>query len=227
MIQFLYSNIGKVYRKINILLSIIFLNNFQLENLNLQKHYKLFSTINKDRKKIEKTKIYKKDIFNSFAKFKKNIRSILFDSNRLKSFLSEDEIHKVMFGLNRILFLKELLLIKKDNRWKSKWSKIIKEDKVGNPIPFFLYPKSSGNRIHEVFNIMKLTSFSNKQNKIENILEFGGGYGSFCNLYKKLFKVKKYIIYDLLEVTYIQFYYLKMLGYDVSINSLKINSKRS
>ncbi len=225
MIKLIYSNIGKIYRKTNAFLSVIFLNKFQIEHFNLKKHNKLFLSIKKNEKKVNNTKISKKDVFDSFAIFKKNIRSIIFDSDKLKKFLSEDEIHKVMFGLNRLLFLKELFLVKNDNKWSSTWSKIIKEERIGNPIPFFLYPVSSGNRIHEVYNIMKLTHFNNSQNKIENVIEFGGGYGGFCNLYKKIFKVKKYIIYDLLEVTYIQFYYLKMLGYDVSINSSKINSR--
>ena len=224
MIKIIYNIFGKFYRKVNICLSIFYLNKFKLKKVRNKIHQKTFNLILKDKKKILRSKIDRKNIFPSFVKFKLEMRKIIFDKDKLKNFLTEDEIHKVMCGLNRLIFYKELKEIMKEKYWKKYWKKIIKEDYVGNPIPYFIYPNSSGNRIHETFNIMKLIQFNKLNDEVENIFEFGSGYGGFCNLYKKIFKVKKYIIYDLIEVCYIQFYYLKMLGYEVQINSTKLSN---
>ena len=224
MIKIIYDIFGKLYRKVNICLSIFYLNKFKLKKEKYKIHEQIFKLILRDKKKKLNSKIDKKNLFPSFIKFKLEMRKIIFNKDKLKNFLTQDEIHKVMCGLNRIIFYKELKEIMEEKYWKKYWKKIIIEDYIGNPIPYFIYPKSSGNRIHETFNIMKLIKFNKLNNKVENIFEFGGGYGGFCNLYKKIFKVKKYIIYDLPEVSYIQFYYLKMLGYNVKINSTKISN---
>ena len=223
MIKLIYDIFGKLYRKLNIYLSLFNLGKYKLKKSKIRQHKNIFKEIVKEKKKVNSEKLSKKNLFISFMKFKIKIRKIIFDESKLKNFLSEDEIHKIMCGLNRLIFYKELRILQKDKNWKKYWSKLVKEENVGNPIPFFIYPKSSGNRIHETFNIMKLAKFNNFNKNVDLIFEFGGGYGGFCNLYKKLFNVKKYIIYDLLEVCYIQLYYLKMLGYNVKINSTKLS----
>ena len=89
---------------------------------------------------------------------------------------------------------------------------------MGNPLTFFLYPKSSGNRIHDMFHIKYILNFKEKIKEIDTIFEFGGGYGNLCHLLNKIIKPKTYIIYDLPEVSILQYYYLRMLGYKVNIN---------
>ena len=168
-----------------------------------------------------------KKLFPSFKQFKKDLKNIIFNSEKLKNFLSLDNIHKIMFGLNRFFFYNELKILKKDKYWKTHWNKIIKEQKIGNPVPFFLYPDSSGNRIHDTYNLMKLSKIKNQIYYNNTVLEFGGGYGNFCNLFLNLYSIKNYIIYDLLEVNLIQYYYLKMLGYQVILNPKFLSKKKS
>jgi hypothetical protein len=190
-----------------------------------EKNNKIYNELNKIR--ILKKKIKKKFIFDSFINFRIKLKKIILDKNRLKNFLREDEIHKVMCGLNRITFFFELIKIRMDINWKYIWSKIINEQKIGSPIPYFLYPKSSGNRIHEIFNLKMLVDLNEKKKNFKNIIEFGGGYGCLCNLIKKIYNINYYIIYDLPEVNLLQYYYLKNLNYNVYLNQIQLKRKNT
>jgi hypothetical protein len=53
-----------------------------------------------------------------------------------------------------IKFLNEILKFKSDT-----WNKLLIENPVGNPVPFFLYKKSSGNRIRHVFLLKKIFEY--------------------------------------------------------------------
>lgn len=192
------------------------------ENVETNKIYNELNKIDIFKKKIEK-----KFIFDSFANFRSKLKKIISDKNRLKNFLREDEIHKIMFGLNRLTFFFELIKIRMDNNWKYIWSKIINEQKIGSPIPYFLYPKSSGNRIHDTFNLKMLIDLNEKKKDFENIIEFGGGYGCLCNLIKKIYNINYYIIYDLPEVNLLQYYYLKKLNYNVYLNQIQLKRKNT
>ena len=218
MIKFFYNKIGFLYRKINIFLSVLFLK-FYMDDEN-EKNNKIYNELNKIR--ILKKKIKKKFIFDSFINFRIKLKKIILNKNRLKNFLREDEIHKIMYGLNRITFFFELIKIRMDINWKYIWSKIVNEQKIGSPIPYFLYPKSSGNRIHETFNLKMLVDLNEKKKNFKNIIEFGGGYGCLCNLIKKIYNINYYIIYDLPEVNLLQYYYLKKLNYNVYLDQIQL-----
>ena len=80
----------------------------------------------------------------------------------------------------------ELRELKRDKNWKL-WSNLLNENNIGKPIPYFLYPKSSGNRIRQVYIIKKFfdTVKIEKLRDIKNIIEIGGGYGCFADIFKK------------------------------------------
>jgi hypothetical protein len=227
MLQILYEVFGKFYRKLNVSLSFFFLNRHSLKKY--QKHIETFKDIQKihDTEKLEV--LNKKFIFNSFRKIKDDVISIIQNEKKLKTFLSNDIIHSFMFGLNRLFFFFELQELKKDKKWNKYWKKIIREDPIGNPIPYFLYPSSSGNRIHEVFNLKKLHDLDQENNlkKIKYVIEFGGGYGGFARIVKKVLKIKKYFIYDLKEINYLQYYYLTMLDEKVIFLKKKVNKNNN
>ena len=46
----------------------------------------------------------------------------------------------MFFIHNRLFILFELLELKLDNNWKF-WKKLIKENNIGNPVRYFLYPE--------------------------------------------------------------------------------------
>ena len=93
------------------------------------------------------------------------------------------------------------------------------EDNVGNPIRYFLYPKSSGNRINHVYHLSVLiNSLDIDIKKIKNVYEFGGGYGCMARIFSKINKKIKYTIFDTGLVNLIQYYYLKQNNLDVGFD---------
>ena len=52
-----------------------------------------------------------------------------------------------------------MIELRLDKEWKL-WKKLIEENKIGNPVRYFLYPKSSGNKIHQVYHLKKYKDFS-------------------------------------------------------------------
>ena len=83
----------------------------------------------------------------------------------------------------------ELKELKKDKKWKL-WKKLISDNDVGDPIRYFLYPDSTGNRIRQVYILKKfLENYKNIDlTKIKRVLEVGGGYGCMADIFSKFQK---------------------------------------
>ena len=81
--------------------------------------------------------------------------------------------------------------------------KLIKENNVGSPIKYFLYPESSGNKIFQIYHLKKYEDFLKINLKnIDQIIEFGGGYGNMAETFKKINPKLDYTIFDTPEVNY-------------------------
>ena len=73
--------------------------------------------------------------------------------------------------------------------------KILKENDIGDPVRYFLYPASSGNRIRQVYFIKKFLDHKKALLKnIKNVIELGGGYGCMADIFYKLNKNINYSI---------------------------------
>lgn len=156
--------------------------------------------------------------------FSKNIYEIII-KNKTLNFLRNSSIQNIFFIHNRFFILNELLELKRDIKRWSLWKTLLTENSVGDPVRYFLYPKSSGNRIRQVYHLKKYLDFSkNNILKIKNIIEIGGGYGCMAQIFKKINKRCNYVIFDTAEVNLLQYYYLKMNNIPVTIN--KIQSKK-
>ena len=138
-----------------------------------------------------------------------------------------------MFLHNRLFVLFEFLQLKKDPEW-SFYKKIIIEDEIGDPVRYFLYPKSSGNKINHIYHLKIFSDFTNANlRNISEVYEFGGGYGCMARIFSKINKKIKYTIFDTEYVNLIQYYYLKNNSLNVGfkneqfrlINSLKKNEE--
>ena len=133
-----------------------------------------------------------------------------------RSFLHWEIIQKTMFIRYAPYIFNELRILKKSKFWNKKWKYAIKESYFGRPSPYIFYPRSSANLIHHTYH---LAQFEEKMNvdldKIDFILEFGGGYGSICRLFFNLNFKGKYLIYDLPYFVQLQEYYLKNLNLPV------------
>jgi hypothetical protein len=140
-------------------------------------------------------------------------------NKKIDNFLNNKFIQKIFFVHNRFYIVVQLISLKLSSQWHF-WKKIINENSVGKPIRFFFYPWSSGNLIRQAYHLKKFNDWKcTKFNKIDFILEFGGGYGCMANLFKKISNKNKYIIFDTKVVSLLQYYYLAMNGHPVSFEN--------
>ena len=135
-----------------------------------------------------------------------------------------------MFFLhNRFFIYQELKEIKKSKNWKY-FKYRIKEDNVGNPIRYFLYLDSSGNRINHGYHLYILEKELNifLKKDIRSVFEFGGGYGCIARIFSKINKEIKFTCFDTNFVNLLQFYYLKHNNLNVGFskkNNFYLTSK--
>ena len=170
------------------------------------------------QKQISKIKIKNKNLNKTHQKFNLEISNLL-KSRNLKNFLRKNFIQKMFFLQNRIFILKELKEIKRSKKWKI-YKKLLTEDSIGNPVRYFLYPKSSGNRINHVYHLSVIEDELkiDLKKKVKTVFEFGAGYGCMARIFSKLNNKIKYICYDTDHVNLLQFYYLKHNNLNVGFN---------
>ena len=160
--------------------------------------------------------------FEGYEKFKTHVLSLL-RSDKFYMFLRDDQISNVMFVNNRLFIIKELLYVIRKLKYKN--IELIKENNIGRPYRFFLFPYTSGNKIHHLYHLLKFYDFKNQIlnkesiNNYDLIIEFGGGYGNNANLIQRLGYNKTYIIYDLEIINLLQEYYLNCVNKNKKINN--------
>ena len=137
----IYINIKNVFliRKISTFLSILFVNEMN-DIINRDKN--LQNNIKKLKKKYKDLKITHVNFNNKIYNFIK--------AGKINNFLRVSFIQKMFFVHNRLFIFFELNELKKG--WNF-YRKLLVEDNVGNPVRYFLYPKSSGNRINHVYHL--------------------------------------------------------------------------
>tara|TARA_B110000977_G_scaffold147507_1_gene186943 strand:- start:879 stop:1829 length:951 start_codon:yes stop_codon:yes gene_type:complete len=174
-------------------------------------------------KKIQKLKSKKNIRTKTHIVFNKGIIDI-FKKKKLISFLRQSFIQKMFFVHNRLFINNELRELRKDKNYWNRWKNLLNEDVVGDPIRYFLYLKSSGNRIRQVYHLKKFKDFADIDIKsIKNIIEIGGGYGCMARIFSKINKSCNYLIFDTEEVNYLQYYYLKLNKLNVKFENTRAN----
>lgn len=195
-------------RKILVMLSFFFKNK-------LNKYSSLdFETKNEIIKILNYNNTFaKKNLTKTHKNFNYKLRQIFF-KQKIISFLRFSFIQKMFFIHNRFFILKELNALRVDKKnWKL-YKKLIKEDNVGDPVRYIFYPKSSGNRINQVYHLSVLIKFFNLNiKKISSVFEFGAGYGLMARIFLLINSSTKYSIFDTFYANLLQYYYLKLLGY--------------
>ena len=165
-------------------------------------------------KKLRKFKFENDGLKKTHINFNKKIINLL-NKKRLSNFLRNKFIQKIFFVHNRLFILKELQYLRKNSDWLF-FKKLLNENDVGNPVRYFLYPKSSGNRINHVFHLSILKKDTDiKFKEINNVFEFGGGYGCMANIFSKINKKVFFKLFDTIPVNLLQYYYLKQNRLDV------------
>ena len=154
--------------------------------------------------------------------FSNSVTSLIREG-KLKNFLRKGFIQKMFFVHNRLFILKELNELKKNKKWFY-YKKLLLEDDVGDPVRYFLYPSSSGNKINHVYHLSCLENTLNIElQKIKNIFEFGGGYGCMARIFSNINNKISYKIFDTYIVNCLQYYYLKQNGLDVGFENNKFD----
>lgn len=118
--------------------------------------------------------------------------------------------------------LKEYEYLRQSNQWPL-LNDILNEEKIGNARGYFLHPSASGNLIHHLYSYLLFCDHTGiHPGKLSSVLEFGGGYGSFCRLLYKMGFHSRYHIFDLPVLTCLQRYFLAHTnpGLPVNYNSL-------
>ena len=198
-LSFFYENKEIITKKESILVNKIYdlAKNFEEKDVNKKKTHIIFS--------------------------KKVFKLIL--SKSLINFLQKSFIQQMFFVHNRLFLVSYLLEFTNSPRWLF-WKKIIQESNVGNPVRFFLYPKTSGNKIFQTYHLKTFEDFSKiKINNFETIYEFGGGFGNLALTFHNINKKSKYIIFDTFEVNLLQYYYLKKNNLNPSFKKLDNKNK--
>tara|TARA_B100000035_G_scaffold288880_1_gene274852 strand:+ start:836 stop:1807 length:972 start_codon:yes stop_codon:yes gene_type:complete len=202
----------------NLIIYLSFPNNLKKEKLsNLQ--IKIIDEINARLKNLSN------NLDNSENNHKLNTHKIFSESvyylikkKKLNNFLRKGFIQKMFFVHNRfynLKFLKKILDTKSNF-----WINLLEESNVGNPVPFFSYRKSSGNRIRHVFLIKEIFDYAKIQN-VDAVIEIGGGYGCMAKILNEIDKNVNYTIFDLPEVNLLQYYYLKSNGISFAIDNIE------
>ena len=137
--------------------------------------------------------------------FSKTVDTLI-KEKKLDNFLRQGFIQKMFFVHNRlynVFFLRDIL-----NSKSNLFIKLLEENSIGNPVPFFLYKKSSGNRIRHLFLLKKIFDYGQIVD-VDAVIEIGGGYGCMAKIFQEINQDVDYTIFDLPEINLLQYYYLK------------------
>ena len=203
--------ISNIVRKLNSYLSFWCKSN---ETINASKDALIKKYI---KEKIKQNKIIKTNLKETHNIFNKEIYLLLQKGN-IKDFLREGFIQKMFFLHNRFFVYYELRTLKNNKKWPL-YKKLIQEDSIGNPVRYFLYQNSSGNKINHVYHLSVLSNELNiNLSQIGKIFEFGGGYGCMARIFSKINQKIKYTCFDTHYVNLLQYYYLKHNNLDVGFS---------
>lgn len=204
--------ISSIFRKLATFLSFFYKNKI----LDSSKNNKILKEINL---LLELSKTVKSNLKKTHIKFNFQLYNLI-KEKKINNFLRENFIQKMFFVHNRIFIFNELKKLKKDKKWNF-YKKLLVEDDTGNPIRYFLYPESSGNKINHVFHLsLLINSFNIDLTKIKKVFEFGGGYGCMARIFSKINPKIKYTCFDTYYVSLLQYYFLKN-------NNLNVGFKKS
>lgn len=128
-------------------------------------------------------------------------------------FLRWDVIQRTMAVVYDAYIRLELAQLKSLTDWALRWEPAIEESGVGGPMPFPFYPRSSANLIHLAHHVAEFENRTRfRADHLQTVVEFGGGYGAMCRLFRRLGFKGRYVIFDLPQFSALQRFYLSSVG---------------
>jgi putative sugar O-methyltransferase len=182
------------------------------------KHGKVEKVVEQNSKELEALKLKIKNIIDTeplgTSSWENNRRALRSDilNKDINDFINWEIIQKTMFfeapevEYKKVVQNKELV-------------KTIYESQLGNPKPYFLNKKTSGNLVHHAYSLSYFLDLSSLKN-INCVIEIGGGYGSMCRLFRNMQYKNKYIIFDLPEFSALQEFYLECIDRNYLNNTI-------
>ena len=150
-----------------------------------------------------------------WAKHMNRLRELVLSANP-REFLRWDVVSSTMFVSRAAYIRTELRYLRCCPDWDARWRAAIKESRVGHPRLYIFYPPSSENLIHHAYHLAQFEQKTQRPvDRMNYVLEFGGGYGSMCRLFYNLGFCGKYVIFDLPPFSALQRYYLQTQGFPV------------
>lgn len=180
-------------------------------------------------KKIDELEIQNVGSVNWLKKLK-NLKSEL-KKKGFKKFLRSPTIIETMFVNDKYYTKIQYEFLK--NRLTD--ISLIYENNIGNPILSKIDKKTSANLIHHAYHYENFIDFVGEKTQIENVFEFGAGYGSLARyVIKRNQNLKSYFMYDFKIFNIISEYYLscqfdhlnlKFLNHEnlIDINQFNLN----
>ncbi|WP_045221990.1 hypothetical protein [Desulfonatronum thioautotrophicum] len=152
----------------------------------------------------------------SWEVYRSELRKDILEKN-IRNFLNWPVIKKTMFYQ-----APEIEYIQVANN--DSFFDAITESILGNPLPYYINTKTSGNLVHHAYSVLQLIrSASIKMSNFNQVIEVGGGYGSMCRLFRNSGFFGHYIIYDLPEFLALQEYYISSVNKQYANNTVFTN----
>ena len=107
----------------------------------------------------------------------------------------------------------ELAALQARADWESRWRRAIRECEAGRPVRYAGWPESSEPLIQTAYTLARLETLAGRTvDAWDDVIEFGGGFGSLCRLARQLGFRGRYVIFDLPPFTHLQRYFLRSAG---------------
>lgn len=141
---------------------------------------------------------------------RKQLRNNILQNN-IKDFLNWDVVQNTMFFEPPVEEYEKVM-------GNDVLKKAIVESKIGCPKPYYMDYKTSGNLITHASHLLHILDKINLD-KVDSIVEFGGGYGSMCRLLRNIGYKKDYILFDLPEFLALQKFFISEVDKDYLKNT--------
>ena len=142
---------------------------------------------------------------------RRNVRRLM-SSRDPRHFLRWEVIIMNMFpAFNRYLQT-EFEALRAAPDYEAVWKRVIEESSAGRPIRLPGHRFTSGSAVHAAYHAKSLLDQGVRLDDVDVILEFGGGYGKLCDVFRRLGFRGDYVIYDLPEFSALQELYLALAG---------------
>jgi hypothetical protein len=110
----------------------------------------------------------------------------------------------------------ELSHLRSRRDWAERWAKAIIENDIGQPLRSAADATTSDTLLTHAYHVAMLEEKTAcRADALELVVEFGGGYGSMCRLFRNLGFAGVYMILDLPAFSALQRFYLAANGYSL------------